>query len=95
MYVACEPEQEDAGLLPSLPAERYACAVVRMVDAEPTAAIKAALVRQCAVDARLLTQPLIDGAHSDSHQACGRDGAMVAEVGVSVDPSDWDRLGAS
>jgi hypothetical protein len=50
-----------AGLLPSLPAERYAWVVVRMADAEPTAASKAALVRAYGVDAQILTQPLLEG----------------------------------
>ena len=53
-----------AGLLPSLPAERYAWILVRMVDDEPTAAIKAALVREFAVDAQILEQPLLDGVHA-------------------------------
>jgi hypothetical protein len=50
-----------AGLLPSLPTEQYAWVLVRMVDNEPTAAIKAALVRDFEVDRQILEQPLLAG----------------------------------
>jgi len=50
-----------AGLLPSLPTEQYAWVLVRMVDHEPTAAIKAALVREFALDGQLREQPLLAG----------------------------------
>ena len=48
-----------AGLLPSLPTEQYAWSRVRMVDDEPTMAIKAALTRDFALDQQLLAQPLL------------------------------------
>src|SRR5262249_3717679 len=50
-----------AGLLPSLPTEQYAWVLVRMVDNEPTAAIKAALVQDFDLDGQLLEQPLLAG----------------------------------
>jgi hypothetical protein len=46
------------GVLPSLPAERYAWRGVWMVDAKPTAAVKAVLVRDYGVDVQSLTQLL-------------------------------------
>ena len=45
-----------AGLLPSLPAERYAWVPVRLLDAHPTDAIKAALANEWGVDQQ--TKPL-------------------------------------
>ena len=49
-----------AGLLPSLPVERYAWVLVRMVHEEPTAAIKAALVREFGLDRQFLDRTLVD-----------------------------------
>jgi hypothetical protein len=49
-----------AGLLPNLPPDGYASVYVRMVDDEPTAAIKAALVRECEIDVQFIEQSLIE-----------------------------------
>jgi len=50
-----------AGLLPSLPAERYAWVAGRLIDEDPAHAIKAALVRELGVDRTYLERPLVDG----------------------------------
>src|SRR5262249_19307479 len=49
-----------AGLPPSFPGGRYAGVLVRMVHEEPTAAIKAAIVREFGLDRQLLERPLVD-----------------------------------
>jgi hypothetical protein len=51
-----------AGLFHRLSAERYAWFVVRMVDDEPTTAIKMALVRECGVDVQ--SQSLLEGVNA-------------------------------
>jgi Cdc6-like AAA superfamily ATPase len=50
-----------AGLLPELRTGGHAAVFVRMGDDEPTAAIKAALVRECNLDPGIQEQPLLDG----------------------------------
>jgi hypothetical protein len=65
-----------AGLLPSLPEEQYTWVLVRMVDNDPTTALKEALVRDLGVDRDILEQPLLDGVR----QATARLGKTVVII---------------
>ncbi|MBI3325973.1 MAG: ATP-binding protein, partial [Nitrospinae bacterium] len=53
-----------AGLLPRLPPAQYAWVRVRVVDDEPTRAIKAAMIGQLGLDPRLQDRPLVDFLHA-------------------------------
>ena len=67
-----------AGLLPRLLDKLYAWVFVRMVDDKPTAAIKAALIRECGVDARLLDQSLLNVARVAT-DAIGRTVVLILD----------------